>query len=68
MKPKLQLPDTDVYAVERQAGGFLVRHFPSREAATSCCHIEIAPRGDESESATLARAALVIERHHGRTT
>lgn len=70
MRAKPSLPDTDVFAVERQsedgATVFLVRHYPSRDAAAaSCCTARIDRRAGESDGAALARAARVIDRHHG---
>ena len=59
-------PAPDVCTVTRQPGGrFLVKHYPSADAADPCCVLELVQRPGETDIDTLARGDRFVERKHG---
>jgi hypothetical protein len=63
-------PAPDCCTVARVAEGvFLVRHFPSADAARPCCRpVRVTRRAEEHDIDALARAWRLIEQQHGTRT
>jgi hypothetical protein len=54
----------DCYGVERHPEQFLVRHYPTKDAARPCCVVTVARTPGVSDGELLARVARHCERKH----